>query len=416
MPVQPEHRTNLQLETGRIKNSRRVRLIILIITFSFVVIDVIFVVTGWVSYVPSTLAFISILLAIYALYLSSSSRRRIELLNSLDQREFPSSGLHVIGEISARTEIPMPGMSIRSNLASAETPLRLDLLQVRHSQTDLVFLFNQPLVDAHEFFGRKQEFSKLISRTLQGAPTSIIGPRRIGKTWLISYLRLVAEEQLGSSYCIGYLDATSPSCSTKAGFIQKALVALDCPQLIPSNQEPQMKLLENAIGVLKAKNKTPVLCIDEFEGFQDEEEFDLQFFNNLRALALNGLVLIVASGIPLANLLRNKINGPSPLFNIFFNIKLQPFMEDEAAEFIRVKSLQAGFTEDEQDLLWSCGIEDQDNQKVWPPALLQFAGQLIIEERVKVNYKPNDAEYCEQFKQRLEDRYRDIAPLEIALR
>src|SRR5260370_21774944 len=48
---------------------------------------------------------------------------------------------------------------------------------------DAVFQFNSPLTNPDEFYGRINTRATLISRTRKGASTSIVGPRRIGKTW-----------------------------------------------------------------------------------------------------------------------------------------------------------------------------------------------------------------------------------------
>ena len=49
----------------------------------------------------------------------------------------------------------------------------------------------------------------------------------------------------------------------------------------------------------------PVLCIDEFERIGSKEEFSLDFFEGLRAMAeASDLVLLIASKSPLRQMLR----------------------------------------------------------------------------------------------------------------
>lgn len=91
---------------------------------------------------------------------------------------------------------------------------------------DSVFLFNQSLPDSSEFYGRVRERATLFNRTRNGTSTSIVGPRRVGKTWLMSYLKLVAQKELGSRFLVGYLDATTARCATIVGFSTTALEAL----------------------------------------------------------------------------------------------------------------------------------------------------------------------------------------------
>src|SRR5260370_39262970 len=103
-----------------------------------------------------------------------------------------------------------------------------------------VFLFNQPLPEPGELYARQRERKTLLSRTTRKASTSIIGPRRIGKTWLMQYLRLVAPEQLGSRFRIGYLDGMSPRCRTVTAFVAEALskLGLFVPEVIERLASP----------------------------------------------------------------------------------------------------------------------------------------------------------------------------------
>src|SRR5260221_4251590 len=54
-----------------------------------------------------------------------------------------------------------------------------------------VFLFQAPLPGASEFFWRTQVRMLLHSRLSAKASTSLVGPRKIGKTWLLQYLQFV---------------------------------------------------------------------------------------------------------------------------------------------------------------------------------------------------------------------------------
>ena len=108
------------------------------------------------------------------------------------------------------------------------------------SPTISAFLFNQPLSDPGEFYGRIRERETLINRTRNGASTSIVGPRRVGKTWLMSYLKLVAPRELGTRFLVGYLDATTSRCSTLAGFIASSLEALAIQKPIMSDAEADL--------------------------------------------------------------------------------------------------------------------------------------------------------------------------------
>jgi len=263
-----------------------------------------------------------------------------------------------------------------------------------------VFFFNERLLDPQEFFGRKQERLTLIRRTRNGSSTSIIGPRRIGKTWLIEYLIQVAPDQLGPSYRIGYLNATLPQCDTVAGFTEAALESLGVR--IQRQQAPfNLKALAAAIKKLQENQLSPILCIDEFEGFSNKTEFNLLFFRELRAISSTGLGLVVASKRTLMNIIGND-GYASGFFNIFEACILRPFNEKEATEFVQIKGDQAKFNEQERQLLFQFG---QQGEQQWHPLRLQLAGKLLLDDKNEGNCHPQEREYQQTFAAKLEEKY-----------
>src|SRR5579885_2085239 len=210
-----------------------------------------------------------------------------------------------------------------------------------------VFLCNAPLTDRSEFFGREREKRILLNRTRTGQSTSIIGPRRIGKTWLLSYLRLTVEEEWGDKFTIGYLDATSPKCSGMVGFTTELLRALDIP--LREDQEPAWKnnliALEEAAAQKRENGEFFILCIDEFEGVRRQPDFSLEVLENLRAIAQqHQLALVTASRKRLLDVVaRDAASKTSPFFNIFLQLRLGPFSRQEAESFVEKKGQQAQF-------------------------------------------------------------------------
>lgn len=272
------------------------------------------------------------------------------------------------------------------------------------------FLFNQPLSHPNEFFGRIRERGTLINRTENGASTSIVGPRRVGKTWLMSYLKLVARKELGTRFLIGYLDATTARCTTVAGFTTAALEAFSVLQSTPTDAQESLALMEQILQEILAKRQYPVLCIDEFEGLSDRHAFDLHFFTALRAMAQAGLRLVVASKSPLIDIVGN--NGKtSGFFNIFEQLSIKPFSSKEAEKFVQVKGSQVGFTDQEHNYLLQYG---QLNNEYWP-LRLQLVGKLLLEDKTLAArendpdyYRPNDLSYWQEFEKRLEETYRGV--------
>jgi transcriptional regulator with XRE-family HTH domain len=263
------------------------------------------------------------------------------------------------------------------------------------------FLFNEPLPIPEEMFGRKRESETLFSRTARKASTSITGPRRIGKTWLLRYFCLQVPERLGSRFRIGYLDGMSPQCRTVAGFAAEALRQLGLPA--PEENEGLMSL-DRGLQELVAKKLIPVLCIDEFECFGRDPDFSLEFFEGLRAMCnVSQLVLITTSRSPLHLVVRRDAQG-SPFFNIFERILLKPFTYSETEQFIYEKSIAARFQNPEREYLWKYGRE-HEGDKGWLPLRLQLAGKLLIEEPEKIR---RSDEYKEIFEEYFLTRYNAV--------
>jgi TIR domain/Bacterial TniB protein len=309
---------------------------------------------------------------------------------------------------------------LSSSSSTESLPIGNNTSRIAHDEKDgmdgiykavqSVFLFNLPLNDPREFYGRKSEYTTLLDRAYLNGSTSIIGSRRIGKTWLIHYFRLMAQKKLGPRFRIAYLDATLPECATVSGFTVSALKALDENTLISPYRDVGLSSLEQAVKDLIRNHQHPVLCIDEFERFSNSYVFDLSFFQGLRAIAASGLCLVIASNISLIDIVSKQIQT-SPFFNIFEQLTLKPFTFKEAAIFVRTKGSHAGFIEQERELLLSYGKIDEGQ---WSPLRLQLAGKLLLEDKLLAeqddsdHYRPNDPLYWETFEQRLEERYRGV--------
>jgi transcriptional regulator with XRE-family HTH domain len=298
--------------------------------------------------------------------------------------------------------LPEDGIGPSHAVSSLPVPI-VSLPEAEHScalRPGPIFLFNEPLTDPLEIYGRRRERDILLNRTYRKASTSIVGPRRIGKTWLVDYLRLVAPRELSTRFCLGYLDGTMPSCKTVDGFVNGALEELG----LAAVDQGGLVALEKGLKTLKARNTVPVLCIDEFEGLSNRQEFTLDFFRGLRAMAHSyGLVLISVSRQPLSVVVGKDVET-SGFFNIFEQLTLEPFNEEEAAVFIREKSRQANFTQQESQCLWKYG---EESEQEWPALRLQLVGKMLVEER---NQRKNDDDrkYWQRFEQRLEEIYREV--------
>ena len=131
-----------------------------------------------------------------------------------------------------------------------------------------------------DFYGRERERSRLVERVRKRGSISIVGPRRIGKTWLVQYLSLVAPKQLGSDFRIGYLDVGSLIDLNIARFTEAVFQQLGIS--LPSSRATLMDL-RDGIQTLPT-SCIPVLCIDKFELLIDRQKNSLPPF--IRGFAL----------------------------------------------------------------------------------------------------------------------------------
>lgn len=278
------------------------------------------------------------------------------------------------------------------------------------SRSDPIFFVNVAPPTAKEVYGRVLERMTLLVHARKSGCVSIIGPRRIGKSWLVSYLRLVTPDELGADFRLGYIDATWPSCATGEGFIIAALKALDYPSFsLP--EHPGLISLEHFVKDMVAKKQTPVLCVDEFERLTHRAEFDLAFFTELRSITQAGLGMVVVSKDPLIEIVSENLKT-SPFFNVFVQLRLVPFDQEDAEQFAQEKSAQAGFTDQERAYLLK--YAQMSNQQAWPPLRLQLVGELLLnDKRLSArtgnrHYRPEDPEYWMEFKERVQDMYQGM--------
>jgi transcriptional regulator with XRE-family HTH domain len=267
-----------------------------------------------------------------------------------------------------------------------------------------IFFFNAPILpEPAEFYGRWRERFSLEERTYNRASTSIIGPNKIGKTWLMHYLRLTAQQKLGKHFRVAYVDALSPSCMTVEGFTALAARQFGV-SLAPEYIEQGLTPLEQVVASLLDGKQVPVLCIDRFETFITRPAFDQHFFGGLRALAQAGLCLVTTSKRRLVDIVTEATQASS-LINVFDQITLRPFNEREAMDFVKKKGDQAGFTEQERQCLLRYGVLEEHS---WLPLRLQLVGQMLLEDKRAEDYQPEDAYYWQNFTLRFEERYRGV--------
>ncbi len=272
------------------------------------------------------------------------------------------------------------------------------------------FHFNEPLMNIKDFYGRPREWVTLRSRLLKRSSTSIVGPRRIGKSWLLTYVKLIVTQQFTHHVHFCLFDANMPGCYSLESFMSTIFDELGVA-LLQISLTSSLIALEKVVRQKISQQQILVLCIDEFERLCEVPDFHLSFLEHLRALTQIGLVLIIASKRPLMDIVSEVLGEQgktSPFFNVFEQVTLGPFSAYEARKFVIEKSAQADFQEPESEALLRYG---QIQPQQWIPLRLQLAGKMLETDRQLAQYedtsyyRPHDSTYWTDFKQRLEEAY-----------
>lgn len=213
------------------------------------------------------------------------------------------------------------------------------------------FTFGNPIHTPSRFYGRQVEIRQVLNRLLSSVheSTSIVGERRIGKTSLLKYLaNPEVAPGLGLTpdrYCLIYIDFQGLTDITPGRFWQRVLGMMArsiCdPSLIPEIDDLRRREnfdlfdLEDLCEGIAGKGLTIVLLLDEFEYVTQNPNFRADFFGGLRALAIHhDLPLVTSTRRELIDLCHSDEIKGSPFFNIFANVMLRPFGQDEVLALI----------------------------------------------------------------------------------
>jgi len=191
------------------------------------------------------------------------------------------------------------------------------------------FIWRDGISQAAAFFNRSREIKKTLQLMRSKQNCQIVGSRRIGKSSLLRHFERTATEEF-SDASVAYVDLQDPRCYTLAGWLMFVSKQWNWAKT-PTN------LVEFADGVesmLRADYR-PVLCLDEFEEpAVRRSEFNRDFFLTLRSCGQKGLTIITASLRPLNELTEDKTDPTSPFYNTFQLLRLGPFNETDASEFV----------------------------------------------------------------------------------
>jgi len=256
------------------------------------------------------------------------------------------------------------------------------------------FTFGNPIKDPARFYGRTEEIRQIVSRLLSSAheSTSVVGERRIGKTSLLKHLEnKEAAVDLGlteDQYCLIYLDFQGLTDITPQRFWQRVLRkmerSIDIPDLVIELQRVRgmekfdLFDLEDLFESIAAEGLTTVLLLDEFEYVTQNPNFGADFFGGMRALAIHqNFPLVTATRRELVDLCHSEEIKGSPFFNIFANIVLRPFKDEEVSDLLDgyMAETDLSFSGEDKELV--------DQLGGGYPFFVQMAGNYLVEAKRK---------------------------------
>ena len=253
--------------------------------------------------------------------------------------------------------------------------------------------------DPRYFVGYKEQLETITNRAVSAQPTSInvVGGDRIGKSSLLFHFcqtykeRITSRDQNPQNYLAIYLSLQQGNCQEKENFYKVVAVGLRkiLKQRYDWFRQPR-KLLQalqqdsfdtgsfyQAIAQFKEAGILPIICLDNIEAlFQNPQEFDNSFYDNLRSLMDgNTLMLVIASKKNL-QVYSEKKQLTSSFFNLGQVIVLSGLSDGEARDLV---SLPKGKFPDAEAVL---NEQEQKTALEWGgrnPYLLQFAGLYLWE-------------------------------------
>ncbi|MFH1070099.1 MAG: protein kinase [Candidatus Glassbacteria bacterium] len=205
--------------------------------------------------------------------------------------------------------------------------------------------------DRNYFFGRKKEVATIFSRIGAARPqsVSVVGERRIGKSSLLNFINQegnrISHLDDSTSYVFIFMDFQEKRRSSVEEFFTSLFEALagEAGEKLTSLPAPGYDGFKEVCEKLDYQKMKLILLFDEFESITKNKNFSPEFFAFLRSLANNYNVAYVTSSVKnLQELCHNREISDSPFFNIFSNLNLGAFTEEEAQQFVREPSRACG--------------------------------------------------------------------------
>lgn len=217
------------------------------------------------------------------------------------------------------------------------------------------------LADPSWFFGREQDLRKLFAYIAKDYPqnVSLVGQRRIGKSWLLQVIELDANLRARyiskpDKFTFAYWDLQIEWHLDPGYFLNKLLeiiltkLPVDLRQVCAEEikgEEPE-DALATVLKFLEVGDHHVILLIDEFDRIMGNTAFAEDFFSHLRFLfSTPNMACVIASYHTLKDICN--LGDDSPFFNIFSRVQVCLFSKDEAYNFVSNTFNQCGVSVDD---------------------------------------------------------------------
>lgn len=256
------------------------------------------------------------------------------------------------------------------------------------------------ITDPRYFVGREAEIRTIFRAIKTGQSLSIVGPRRIGKSSLLTHVRhpdVRAKYRLGDQYILVYINCQEMIGEvTRADVHQKLGDELEKadPNHVHSYEPSKVatfSLLQQRVQEITNDGKSIIFLLDEFESLASNNALDVDFFSQLRALSeTQSVVYLTASAQTLYDLSYHddSVLG-SPFFNTFSLLRLGLMGTHEAQSLIMtllqmVPSIK--FDEDDLQFIRHCGGTH--------PFFVQIVCDLLFETKASSALRQNQPNYA----------------------
>lgn len=254
-----------------------------------------------------------------------------------------------------------------------------------HLEMSNPFFNRDRIRDPHYFVGRNSELRKIARAIQTSQALSIVGPRRIGKSSLLTHIiqRDVRKEyDIDSRYRLVYIDCQAWEKEAPVGLIYQMLI-----ESILEEDEPQslaqvvnFSEFRRVVNRITQQQGNLVFLLDEFEALASIPALKESFFSQLRSLSqTHNVTYITASHRPLHELAySDEFVLSSPFFNIFSSLHLGLMSDEEAKRLVDTLLIQSssGMVFNETDFQWVHRCAGTH------PLFIQIASDLLFEAKV----------------------------------